>query len=234
MMFRVNKTFVAVAATLLIHQNLLAAPDLSGVWMLDGRVAEGELLMTDKALEIQAAYDLLEDDPSLACVPASTSRVWANPNVHIAFEQNESQVVIKYEFYDLRRTIPLGDVSGIGEVPSTRNLDGAVFAEMGSSVARYEGERLIIDTQQHAPGYIRTSRGIPQSQMTTSREEIWREGDVLHLILTYYDDSLFQKPFVLTHQFEKVGDGDIPVYDCTDAGYDWFEQLNAPQAPPQS
>ena len=55
--------------------------------MLQGRAAERELALTDEGTRIQAAYDLLEDDPSLKCVPASISRVWANPNVRIGIEQ---------------------------------------------------------------------------------------------------------------------------------------------------
>ena len=73
-----------------------------------------------KALEIQAAYDLLEDDPSLYCEPASTARVWANPNVRIAFDQSDDRVLISYEFYDLRRDIPLALFSCL---PSRQQID---------------------------------------------------------------------------------------------------------------
>ena len=65
----------------------LAEPDLSGIWMLKGLAKEGDLQMTARALALQADYDLLVDDPSLYCEPASSSRVWANPNVRIAFDQ---------------------------------------------------------------------------------------------------------------------------------------------------
>jgi hypothetical protein len=41
-----------------------AEPDFSGVWVLEGGPAEHELVMTEKALAIQAEYDLLNDDPS--------------------------------------------------------------------------------------------------------------------------------------------------------------------------
>lgn len=213
--------------SILAQQSVLAAPDLSGVWMLKGRVAESELRMTGEGRRLQAAYDLLSDDPSLQCVPASTSRVWANPNVRIAFEQDDERIFIKYEFLDLRRNIPLASPDAMTKVPSTQNVNGQSFAEMGSSVARYDGERLVIDTAHHAPGYIRTSRGVPQSEMTTTVEEIWRVGDTLHLRLTYHDESLFTVPFVLTHEFDRIDDDEIPLYNCTDAGYDWFEQLNA-------
>ena len=110
---------------------VMAEPDLSGIWMLKGLAREGELRMTETALALQADYDLLVDDPSLYCEPASTSRVWANPNVRIDFDQQEDRVLISYEFYDLRREVPLGDESVLTDSPSTQNVDGTRFAKMG-------------------------------------------------------------------------------------------------------
>jgi len=204
----------------------MAAPDLSGIWILSGRAVEGELEMTDKALAIQADYDLLVDDPSLYCEPASTSRVWANPNVRIAFDQTDDHVLISYEFYDLRRMIPLGDETDMPDSPSTQNVDGTYFQKMGSSFAWYEGERLLIETRRHEPGYIRTSRGVPQSGNTVTVEELWVEGDTLRLKQTYTDKTLFEKPFVVDYEFQKTGESEMRLYECTDADYDWFEKLN--------
>jgi hypothetical protein len=212
-----------------ISARVIAAPDLSGIWMLSGRAVEGELVMTQEALRIQAEYDLLVDDPSLFCEPASSSRVWANPNVRIAFDQFEDRIIISYEFYDLRREIPLGDESSMSAMPSTKNVDGTYFDKMGSSFARYDGDRLIIETRNHSPGYIRTSRGVPQSGNTVSIEELWIDGDTLRLKQAYIDDTLFTKPFVVDYSFKRTGEHDMPLYECTDADYDWFEQLNAPE-----
>ena len=207
----------------------VAEPDLSGIWMLQGRAAERELVMTREGKRIQNAYDLLNDDPSLKCVPASISRVWANPNVRIGIEQLAERVLISYEFYDLRRDIALGDASAMPDTPSTRNVNGQYFQEMGSSFAWYEGDRLIIETRNHSPGYIRTSRGVPQSEHSVAREELWLDGETLKMTLTYVDETLFEIPFILDHNFGKMGATAVPLYECTDADYDWFEKLNAPQ-----
>lgn len=184
--------------------------------------------MTEKALALQAEYDLLSDDPSLYCEPASISRVWANPNVRIAFEQSADEVQINYEFYDLRRTIPIGDENAMSASPSTVNVTGTPFDKMGSSFARYEGDKLIIETRNHAAGYIRTSRGVPQSAESVSIEELWLEGDQLRLRQTYIDESLFEVPFVVDYGFSRIDETELPLYECTDANYDWFEKLNAP------
>ncbi|MDA0678966.1 MAG: hypothetical protein O3A13_08415 [Proteobacteria bacterium] len=223
------QTLPLVVLLILISPCAFAEPDLSGIWMLSGRAIEGELLMTERALALQAEYDLLVDDPSLYCEPASASRVWANPNVRIAFDQTDEHVLISYEFYDLRREIPLGNASSLSDQPSTKNVDGTYFDKMGSSFARYEGDRLIIESRNHSPGYIRTSRGVPQSANTVAIEELWIDEETLRLTHTYIDDSLFEKPFVVDYSFRRTGEAEMPLYECTDANYDWFEQLNAPK-----
>lgn len=206
-----------------------AEPDFSGVWVLQGRATERELVMTEKARGIQAEYDLLNDDPSLQCEPASLSRVWANPNSRFAIGLTPEDIQILYELFDLRRTIPIGDENVLMDSPSTKNLDGQYFRKMGSSFAWFEDDRLLIETRKHSPGYIRTSRGIPQSENTVATEEFWLEGDTLKLKLTYVDDTLFESPFIIDHKFERIEASGILPYNCEGADYDWFEKLIAPE-----
>ena len=212
-----------------ICSTVAAAPDFSGVWVLEGRATERELAMTEEARGIQAEYDLLNDDPSLQCEPASLSRVWANPNSRFIIEQTEGQVLIHYELFDLRRIIPIGDANLLTDTPSTKNLDGLFFQKMGSSFAWYKDDRLFIETRKHSPGYIRTSRGIPQSENTVATEEFWLEGDTLNLKLTYEDDVLFESPFIIDHTFARIEASGILPYNCEGADYDWFEKLIAPE-----
>ena len=174
-------------------------------------------------------YDLLNDDPSLQCEPASLSRVWANPNSRFKLAQKDPQLHIIYELFDLRRTIAVGGATVLSDMPSTKNLDGQSFQKMGSSFAWYEGDRLLIETRNHSPGYIRTSRGIPQSETSVATEEFWLDDDTLKMTLTYEDSTLFEVPFIIDHSFERIEDAEILPYNCEGAEYDWFEKLNAPQ-----
>ena len=112
-------------------------------------------------------------------------------------------------------------------LPSTKNLSGTAFSEMGSSVAHLENDRLIIESRNHVLGYIRTSRGIPQSSNTVAFEELNIEEGVLHITHTYIDNMLYEKPIVLEYFLRKTEESDIFLYDCTDADYDWFDKLNA-------
>ena len=218
-----------LAAALLTSSSLAAAPDLTGIWTLNGPGTESEILLTEEGLRIQSEYDLLVDDPSLFCVPASASRIWANPGARILIQQSEEAVLISYELFDLRRDIPIGDESAMTDMPSTKNVDGTYFQEMGSSFARYVDERLIIESRNHSLGYIRTSRGIPQSRNTIANEVLRVEGDTLHLTHTYFDDTLYENPIVMDYSFRRTDESEITLYECREANYDWFNELNAPK-----
>ena len=218
-----------LAATLFSSSSLAAAPDLSGIWTLNGPGTESEILLTEEGLRLQSEYDLLVDDPSLFCVPASASRIWANPGARILIQQSEEAVLISYELFDLRRDIPIGDESVMSNMPSTKNITGTYFQEMGSSFARYVDERLIIESRNHSLGYIRTSRGIPQSRNTIANEVLRIEGDTLHLTHTYFDDTLYENPIVMEYFFRRTDESEITLYECKEANYDWFNELNAPK-----
>ncbi|PCJ27492.1 MAG: hypothetical protein COA96_03055 [SAR86 cluster bacterium] len=223
MILRALFSICALILSLSVH----GAVDLTGVWMLSGPGTESEILLTEEGLRIQGEYDLLADDPSLYCVPASVARIWANPTALIKIEQTEDHLLISYELFDLRRDIPIGDVSVMPGLPSTKNLQGTYFQEMGSSFAHHEGDRLIIESRNHASGYIRTSRGIPQSENTITLEELRVEEGMLHIRHTYMDDILFEKPLVLEYSFRLTDATDVLPYECTESNYDWFNELNA-------
>lgn len=203
-----------------------AQENIEGVWLLNGPGTESEILLTEAGETVRSAYDLLADDPSLYCTPASASRIWANPNSRIKIEFDDAEVRISYELFDLRRTIPLGDESALTDNPSTQNISGSFFAEMGTSFAHFENDALVIESRRHVPGYIRTSRGIPQGEGTIAYEELRVENDVLHITHTYIDSSLYLKPLVLTYSYRREDASDVDIYNCTDANYDWFLELN--------
>lgn len=217
---------VVLFSTIAFLSSVSAAPNFAGVWMLSGPGTESEILLTEEGLRIQKEYNLLVDDPSLSCIPASVARIWANPNSGIKIELSNNRVLISYELFDLRRDIPMGDESVISALPSTLNLNGTAFQEMGSSFAQVEGDRLLIESRNHAQGYIRTSRGIPQSINTVALEELEIEEGRLHITHTYTDETLYEKPIVLEYFFRKSDERDIFLYECTDADYDWFNELN--------
>ncbi len=213
--------------SIVVSTQLFGQSAITGTWILDGPGTESEIRLTAVGERIRSEYDLLVDDPSLYCTPASSSRIWANPNAPIKIAQDNERILISYELFDLRREIPLGDEAEMTDAPSTRNLSGTYFPEMGSSFARYEGDSLVIESRNHERGYIRTSRGIPQSPTTIAIEELRVDGNRLRVKHTYIDEAIFVEPLVLEYFFKRADEMELAVYNCTDANYDWFDELNA-------
>ena len=87
-------------------------------------------------------------------------------------------------------------------------------------------DRLVIESRNHAAGCIRTSRGIPQSPTTIAIEELQLDGDRLHITHTYIDVEIFEEPLVLEYFFRRADDIELTIYDCTDANYEGFDELN--------
>ena len=220
--------FTLAAFLLLAAKPVLAQEGIEGIWVLDRLVQNANPNMTDAALTIQSNYDLLSDDPSLECIPASLGRVYANPNSRLEISYNGSNLQINYELFDLRRYIEFSDAIFDSEEPSTRNLTGQYFFEMGVSRAEWSADELLVHTTHYQPGFIRTSSGIPQGANTTTTERFYRDGPYLMLDLTYSDPELFEQPFTIVHRLAADEAEQLPVYNCQDASYDWFEQLNNP------
>lgn len=80
--------------------------------MLDGSYGEGgftwsEIAYTDEGQRRYDAFDILSDDPSLQCIPSGPGRIWDNPGSPIEIVQLQDRVDIRFEMFDLRRTIML-------------------------------------------------------------------------------------------------------------------------------
>lgn len=211
-----------------------AEPDLGGVWMLDGSFGQlgsttSEVVYTAEGQRRLDAIDILTDDPSLQCIPSGPGRIWDNPGAPIAFEQLDDRVVIRFEVFDLIRTIELDRHGHPPQpVPSTVNLDGQSMPTMGHSVGWYEDRALVVETLAYAPGMVTTVRQIiPQSAAMRSIERFYRDGDRLALDVTYVDPIVLAKPLHVEYRFKR-SDFDVVVYGCTpeNAGYDerWPER----------
>ena len=144
---------------------VLAEPDLEGIWSIDPALFRQytDAQYTEEGQRRVDAYDPSTDDPSYQCIPSGLGRAWDEPDTNVEISQLEDRVVIRYEMFDLERTVMLDQEEHPPE-PSTVNLNGDPMQTMGHSIARYEDEVLVIETVGYAPGYITTLlRYIPQS-----------------------------------------------------------------------
>ena len=192
---------------------LAQQPNLSGNWIKNGgRTTWGEWYFTEEGKRRFDAYDFKTDDPALQCVGTSWTRIWLNPNVLVVVTQAEDQVRLQYEWMDIDRRIPLVDPT----LPSLPRGSIEGHPGLGHFAAWYDGDALVIDTVDIAPGYVSTMSefsGLPQSRRMRTVERITRAGDLLTIEITHVDPANYQKPLVVTITYPR-SDFELMDYGC--------------------
>ena len=136
-------------------------PDFTGVWLATSPRAGGGTPMPALTARAQAdleAFDPLTD-PVIRCVPPGFPR--SGPIIYpLQIVQTEDLILILYETFGMIRRI---------------YMDGRPMPEylppslMGFSAGRFEGEELVIETTNYAPGIL-LSRGVLQYGDMSVRE----------------------------------------------------------------
>ena len=140
-------------------------PNLTGAWtnhgMERGRPTPPNLKFSDVGAALQASYNKA-NDPQIFCDPPGLVRQLNTPHP-VRITQLEDRVVIEYEEYAGRREIMLGS-----SVP-----DSGVKTHFGDSVARYEGNALVIESINLLANPT-SPNGHPLSDQTTTVETYTR------------------------------------------------------------
>ena len=189
-------------------------PDLSVNWIAGGgRTTFNDYQFTEEGEKRFKAYDFQKDDPAYGCIGASWTRIWLNPNVVVELRQTKDEIRMRYEWMDITRIIPL--VDPLSDKPKRNNVKG--HPALGYSAAWYDGDTLVIDTIDFAPGYITTMverAGLPQSRRMHTVERVHRDGDILTIETTHFDPANYRTPVVSTIKYRKT-DWEIMKYGCT-------------------
>ncbi|HLJ14751.1 MAG TPA: hypothetical protein VKV15_09665 [Bryobacteraceae bacterium] len=191
-----------------------AAPDLSGVWMRDAPPAtaqqywiyelnQEEPPMTDWGLaQFKAAkssfgsheYPLEEtNDPVLrSCYPPGVPRVYMHP-FPFQFIQTPGEVVMLFEVDSLRREI---------YTDGQRHDPSLVPLWMGNSIGHWEGDTLVVDTNNFNDRTWLDRIGHPHSDQLHVIER-FRRIDHDHLVdeITIDDPKAYTKPWTARLQF---------------------------------
>ena len=156
-----------LAGTMCPWCSALAQPDLEGIWGIDPSLFRqyADAQYTGEGQRRVDAYNPTTDDPSYWCIPSGLGRAWDEPDTNVEIDQLEDRVVIRYEMFDLVRTVMLDQRGHPLEFePSTVNIDGEPMPTMGHSIGWYEDDMLVIETVGYAPGYITTLLRISPSR----------------------------------------------------------------------
>lgn len=202
-----------------------AQPDLSGVWDVDRSLPSNgkhysEPKLTEEGRRRRDSYNAFVDDPSLRCKPSSIGRAWDEPDTAFTIEQHDDRVVIRYEIFDLVRTIRLNQHGHpIDAAPSTVDIHGQTMPTMGHSIGWYDGDALVIETVGYAKGYVTTlvevsGYLIPQSEAMRSIERIFRDGDHMAVEIVYVDPITLTEPLKVSYRFRK-SPFEMTEYGCS-------------------
>lgn len=125
-----------------------------------------EPTFTELGAELQAAFDPV-NDPQVQCEPPGIVRQAGYTPHPARLEQNDDHVVLSYEEYGSVRTVYFDD----------RDLIGGEHTHLGQSIARYEGDTLVIETT-HLKENLSGAGGYALSDQTTTVETYQRLADV--------------------------------------------------------
>jgi hypothetical protein len=196
--------------------------DLDGVWILADSATFENLELTPAGEAARAKYDYLTNDPGMKCVPASITRVMHTPSPPIEIRQHADHAEINYEFMDVHRRVPIRTGPAAKDVPHAV----AKHPHLGRSVARYEGETLVVETVDGAAGVHDTlgMPGLPQSDQMRTVERFVANGSTMKIAVTHVDPVFYTKPYVATFSYLRLPGGKILPWDCTpeEANYERF------------
>ena len=196
--------------------------DLEGTW-LQLSAGRPSATLTPEAEEAVADYVPLRDDPDLRCQPPSLTNVIGIPDPPWEIRLLDDRVEIDFEYMDVRRRVPLDPDLDVADAPYTVED----HPHLGRSVARFEGEDLVIDTGDVGQGYVDTrgpAEGFPQSPWMRYEERFRADGDRLYVEIIHTDPLYYIEPFSMNFEFFRV-DLEVLEFDCQLDAANYDERL---------
>jgi len=199
----------------LLAGSALATPNLEGVWILYRAEKFGRPMLTAEGQLKKETYDFRVSDPALKCIPASWTRVYSNPNTPLEISQHEDRIDVRYELFDIVRSIPLVDsLENIQFGDASTNFD-----TLGTSVGWYDGDTLVVHTRNYGDRSrvlttIRGWAGLNQSSLMTTTERYTRDGDTLLINITHFDPVMLQEPLSVDYTLDLETEFQVLPYGC--------------------
>jgi hypothetical protein len=215
------------ALMLLGMQGAWADAGLDGVWILYRAEQFGKPNLTAEGESAKESYDFRTSDPALKCIPASWTRVYSNPNTPFEITEGTDHINIRYELFDIVRTIPLfGSTDDVAYSGDSTN-----FETLGSSAAWYDGDTLVVHTRDYGDesrvlSTIRQWAGLHQSALMSTVERYTRDGDILQIDITHFDPVMYKEPLFVGYTLDLETEFQVEHYGCDpeDAGVNTLEE----------
>jgi hypothetical protein len=205
----------ALGAVLLLATAACAQVDLSGVWVVSGSPdIPGELPYNAEAMKIwqERKANLRDQDPATYCLPNGVVRVTTRPYKIV---QTQKLVVILSEgnTHSFRRLF----LDGRGH---QHVEDVEPDSWTGHSIAKWEGDTLVVDTIGFNGRAWLDSTGKPLSAAARVTERYRRPSAArLEVEYTLEDSKFLTKPFKFTRVFALAPGREIEEQFCTDLNH---------------
>jgi hypothetical protein len=205
-----------------------AAPrkDIFGTWLLapiPNRSTSGPQpmmeLLTPAGRKAVAAYDPFKDDPTFRCEPVGIRRVWGAPGTPLAVVREGRDVVLRHEWMDVRRVVHMN----LKDHPKQ-----GTRGPLGHSIGRFDGDTLIIETANYAPGVLnqyveqpgQPTRGLLHSAALRSVERVRLDAARQRLVVEVdlVDREFFTQPFPRVTYEYAPSDLTIEPFNCSPEG----------------
>lgn len=192
--------------------------DLDGVWNVTGSYSP-DIALNDDGESRRQAYDFLTDDPHMQCLPTSVTRTMITPSPLMEIRQHDDHVEFNHEFMDVKRRIPIDPQLTAQDAP----IADAQYPHLGRSVARYEGENLVVDSSDIHAGVFSTFQwvGYPQSDLMVTTERYIPNGGLMEARITHFDPVFYRTPFTIVITYARTDApllewGCVPEKACAD------------------
>jgi Family of unknown function (DUF6152) len=200
--------------------------DIFGTWLLapiPNRQTSGPQpmieLMTPAGQKAVASYDPFKDDPVFHCDPVHIRRVWGAPATPVEIVRDGKDIVIHAEWMDAKRVIHMDQKQAPKNAKRT---------SLGYSVGHMDGDTLVIETANYAPGVLnqyvemagKPTRGLLHSAALTNTERIHLDAARQRIVVEVdqQDPEFFTQPFPKTTYEYAATDLKIEPFNCSPEG----------------
>ena len=176
-------------------------------------------LLTPAGEKAVAAYDPFKDDPVFRCDPVAIRRVWGAPGTPLEIIRDRNDLVIHAEWMDARRVVHMN----VKAPPKN-----AKRTSLGYSIGHMDGDTLVIETSNFAPGVLnqyvempgKPTRGLLHSAALTITERIHLDAEkqLLMVEVDQADPEFFTQPFPRATTGYRPTDLKIEPFNCSPEG----------------
>jgi hypothetical protein len=205
-------------------------PDLSGVWQAGGVSLYGEGPTTRKMptpvnpppkrepvpyqewAETKTKTYTAADDPTLACLLPGVPRITGMP---MPFEivQTPKEIVIAYESFHAFRIIPIND--------KLEHPTDLVPTWMGDSVAKWDGDTLVIDvTGFNDKTWLSGTGSIHSEDLHVVERFTLNSDDTITYAATVTDPKVLTKPWTTGALLRRPPNTRVEEYECIENNQD--------------